>query len=1108
MRSWCKILSMIVVTMAMLSGPTLALGQTETKVTASDGAAGDVFGYIVSINGDYALVGARDDDDNGTDSGSVYVFQWTGSSWTEVAKLTADDAAAGDNFGSTVSLSGDYALVGANNNDDNGDNSGSAYIFHRVDETWNQTAKLISGDAVADDRFGQWVSLSNDFALIGARNDDENGNNSGSAYIFQRSGVDWNQVAKLTPDDGSDGDAFSSWAVSIDGDYALIGAPFDDDSGDNAGSAYVFQRVGAVWNQMAKLTPNDGAESDGFGQPVSLSGDYALIGSAADDDNGSNSGSAYLFHRDGAIWNQVAKLTSDDAAPDDSFGGAVSLDGDYALIGSAFDDDNGSSSGSAYLFHREGTDWNQITKLTASDGSGGDHFGEALSLDGHVAIVSARFDGDNGNDSGSAYVFQLPETGPVNPQMDKLYWTDLPVLNRSNLDGSQVETVLSENPTYFDFDVDLENEMIYWVDPGDDVVRRTDLDGTGPVETLVTGLSQPRGFALDVPGGKMYWTDFTLGTLQRSNLDGTNVELLLTGLLGPSGVELDVTNGKVYIGDGITEGNAQGIVRSNLDGSGLEVIVDDPNVDPRDIGLDLVHGKVYWADANQQIVGRANLDGSSVETFIPNTIDIRSVAVDPFNNKVYWADRGNATIFQANTDGTEVTALIENVLDPRTLRLILVPPSGDTLPSELVISRPFGAPGDTLALCLSLTSDDPVSGLQAYILPDSSQNIQFIGLSDTTMHPGFQVSGSVSGDTVRVVLFSTSGTIIAPGAETPIVKFLYRILPDAPLGSSIPVAMGEAVVGDSLGVALTHTTTDGELQIGIRGDVNMDATMSVLDAIQLVRILIGRDATPDSGSVSYNIADANGDGFLNVADVVHQINVILNIPPAISIKVTASPVTVTLDTPILLDGRMVVPLRFDSDARIAGLQASFTFDGVQTGSAILETGVENIGIASHTEGSGMTVIAYSLSAEKGINTILIPLSTFTEEGTLTLADLFAVDRQGNTIPVVSRNTHIQISEEANVPTVFSLEVAYPNPFNPITNIAYEVPEQSHITLVVYNMLGQEVARLVDQVQTAGRFDVLWNGTNSRGHAVSSGIYMYRLTSSTGYTETKKMTLLK
>ena len=375
------------------------------KLLASDGAEGDRFGIEVAISGDYAIVGAYGDDYNGYRTGSAYVFERGGGSWIQVAKLTAGDGAEGDYFGTAVAISGDYAIVGAYNDDDNGSNSGSAYVFERGGGSWAQVAKLTAGDGAEGDYFGIAVAISGDYAIVGAYSDDDNGSASGSAYVFERGGGSWTQVAKLTAGDGAELDHFG-FPVAISGYYAVVGATSDDDNGSNSGSAYVFEWDGTSWSQAAKLTAGDGAEEDRFGTAVAISGDYAIVSARYDDDNGDGSGSAYVFKRGGASWSQAAKLTAGDGAEFDNFGIAVGLSGDYAIVGAQFDNDNGSASGSAYVFERAGASWSQVAKLTAEDGDGGDYFGSTVAISGDYAIVGAFDDEDNGQRSGSAYVFE------------------------------------------------------------------------------------------------------------------------------------------------------------------------------------------------------------------------------------------------------------------------------------------------------------------------------------------------------------------------------------------------------------------------------------------------------------------------------------------------------------------------------------------------------------------------------------------------------------------------------------------------------------------------------------------------------------------------------
>ena len=382
------------------------------KLHASDGAANDNFGLWVDFDGDTALIGAWNDDDNGVDSGSAYVFIRTGTTWTQQAKLLASDGQAGDSFGSSVSISGDTALIGARWDDDNGNKAGSAYVFTRTGTTWTQQAKILPADAEAEDRFGGSVSLDGDTAVISAWFDNDNGNGSGSAYVFTRTGTTWTQQAKLLASDGQEGDDFGD--VSLCGDTALIGAALDDDNGVDSGSAYVFVRTGTTWTQQAKLLPSDGAPGDQFSRwAVSLDGDTALIGALGDDDNGGDSGSAYVFTRTGTTWTEQAKLLASDGAANDYFGNSISISGDTALIGAQGDDDKGSNAGSAYVYTRTGTTWSQETKLLALDGVVGDQFGYPVFLSGDTAFITAVYEDDMGINAGSVYVFVNQNEPPV-----------------------------------------------------------------------------------------------------------------------------------------------------------------------------------------------------------------------------------------------------------------------------------------------------------------------------------------------------------------------------------------------------------------------------------------------------------------------------------------------------------------------------------------------------------------------------------------------------------------------------------------------------------------------------------------------------------------------
>jgi hypothetical protein len=395
----------VLASFACLSVVGAGTWEQEAKLVPADGQAHDAFGSAVAFDGDRALVAAVYDDDNGSNSGSAYVFTRAGGAWTEEAKLLPADGAEDDWFGFNVALDGDTALLGAVHDDDLAFESGSAYVFTRTGGVWIQQAKLLPADGATEEYFGCAVTLDGDTAVVGAY-DQDNGLNSGSAYVFTRAGDEWTQRAKLLPADAQPYQYFGS-ALALDGDILIVGAYGDEDNGGAAGAAYVFMRTAGVWTQQAKLLASDGDAVDYFGGSLALDGDTAIIGASADDDNGDESGSAYVFQHSAGVWTQAAKLRASDGADGDRFGAPIALDGDTALIGARSDDDNGQSSGSAYYFTREWGVWAQQAKLLPDDGEANDQFGRNLALQGDTAVIGARWNHSNAINSGSAYVFRL-----------------------------------------------------------------------------------------------------------------------------------------------------------------------------------------------------------------------------------------------------------------------------------------------------------------------------------------------------------------------------------------------------------------------------------------------------------------------------------------------------------------------------------------------------------------------------------------------------------------------------------------------------------------------------------------------------------------------------
>ena len=392
----------------------------EIKRTPFDGVAGDFFGISVAIDGNTMVVGANKDDDNGSSSGSAYILDKLDGAWVPIAKLTASDGADSDFFGLSVGISGDTVVVGANLDDDNESNSGSAYIYERNEggsNNWGEVTKITASDGADNDRFGLSVGISGDTMVVGSRFDDDNGGNSGSAYIYERNeggSNNWGEVTKITASDRAAFDLFGR-SVGISGDTVVVGANFDDDNGSDSGSAYIYERNEGGsnnWGEVTKITASDGADNDRFGLSVGISGDTVVVGANFDDDNGSDSGSAYIYERNEGgsnNWGEVSKKTASDGAANDLFGLSVGISGDTVVVGAHKDDDNGSLSGSAYIYERnEGgsNNWGEVSKKTASDGAANDLFGGSVGISGDTVVVGANFDDDNGSDSGSVYIYE------------------------------------------------------------------------------------------------------------------------------------------------------------------------------------------------------------------------------------------------------------------------------------------------------------------------------------------------------------------------------------------------------------------------------------------------------------------------------------------------------------------------------------------------------------------------------------------------------------------------------------------------------------------------------------------------------------------------------
>jgi len=402
----------------------------EDKIFPSDASMLDRFGCSVSIDGEYALIGA---DHYWEVNGKVYVFKRNNEyeHWKQKEKLTVSDGEYQDHFGCSVSLDGDYALIGA---DQWWDGCGKAYVFKQNGSTWEQEAKLLAIDGEKGDCFGRNVALDGEYALIGAEYDNDKGPASGSVYVFKRDETKWEQQTKLIASDGESPDHFGN-SVSLDDGHALIGAPYDFDNGEFSGSAYIFKLIENTWTQEIKLLPSDGKEHEGFGTSVSLDGNLALIGA---------SHSSYIFRFDGNNWIEEAILPSG--------GYSVDLEGDIAIMSKG--------GGSVNTYKNVEGSWLKQPKVSSEIDN--DRFGCSISLSGEFMIVGAWADEEDGGDrAGAAYVYKYLLNPP--PEIPTISG---PTSCRKNVEYTY--TIVTTDPNHvsvyylFNWGDNTENE---WIGP-------------------------------------------------------------------------------------------------------------------------------------------------------------------------------------------------------------------------------------------------------------------------------------------------------------------------------------------------------------------------------------------------------------------------------------------------------------------------------------------------------------------------------------------------------------------------------------------------------------------------------------------------------------------
>ena len=460
---------------------SLSMIQAQTylqKVISSDWESGDQFGHSVALDGNYAIVGAKQEShdtagqNEKTGAGAAYIFEYDSisNSWSQVQKLVASDRQSGDQFGFSVAISGDYAIIGANREDEDEsgmntmNDAGSAYVFQKNGEgIWTEVQKLVSFDnRKAGQEFGRALDIEGDFIYVGAYHEGSGANPSwtfwqGAVFVFQRNNNDvWTSYQKIKANNIGYAAEFGS-TVSVWGNFMVVGAPGErrDANGQNtltgAGAAYFFQKndSSGLWEYVQKVNSPYRAQNNQFAQSVSMDDNFTVISDAQQEydslgmDPQNSAGAAIVYQKSGnGLWEQVKMLLSPFRSSNAFFGRSVSLSGSKVLVGSpwATPDANGDSAlsraGAAYLFDKNSQgDWELQESIIATDRMAQAEFGEEVFLQGDKVVIAAKGSEEtylSGSDSTSTSIsyphnevifssYPNPTEGIINIEFEKIY---------------------------------------------------------------------------------------------------------------------------------------------------------------------------------------------------------------------------------------------------------------------------------------------------------------------------------------------------------------------------------------------------------------------------------------------------------------------------------------------------------------------------------------------------------------------------------------------------------------------------------------------------------------------------------------------------------------
>jgi len=393
------LLALIIVAVPMVAGVI-----TETqKLITTDGLAQDRFGAGINIDGNTSVIDMQSGSCNCPSS--VYIFRETGGVWSQSQKISAPGGSNVNDFGVARDLQDGALILGSPRQNQMGTASGAVYIYEEIGGTFTHQQTLVSSDLAANDRFGQVLTRVGEILIVSATNEAAGGAGAGAAYVFELIGGSWVETQKLTASDAGVGDGYGA-TLAFDGNNILIGAGGDDDAGADAGAIYVYTLTAGTWTETQKFTASDIMAGERFGGnfgPIIIQDSTAVVGNGL---NNADIGAVYVFTLDAGVWTQTQKLIASDGETGDLFGITMDIQGRTTVIGAPDDDDAGLDAGAVYVFELIGGSWVETQKIIGSGVGAGDQFSVGSpTISNDIVMIGAINDDDKNTNAGAVYVF-------------------------------------------------------------------------------------------------------------------------------------------------------------------------------------------------------------------------------------------------------------------------------------------------------------------------------------------------------------------------------------------------------------------------------------------------------------------------------------------------------------------------------------------------------------------------------------------------------------------------------------------------------------------------------------------------------------------------------